>query len=308
MDEQERAGLLETLASTPTRLKALVTGVPKKLLLWTPAPGKWSIQEIVCHMRDMEREAYLARYQRIMAEDNPSLPDVDGDRYALERDYRSLKLGEVLRDWARSRKECLKLLKKVKGDGWQRVGTHETAGPLSMEGFLRRHAIGNDEAHLGQIEAIKRRSETLAKLEAAPAAMAEATRGLSDDDWRRRPSPDKWSIVEIACHLRDVERVFAERFAKMAYREERPALWMADNERMAEALRYREADPAAVAREWKRLRGDTLTLLRAMPHSTWQRTGLHPKRGEITIEQLVSVLVGHDQGHVERIRSIRPTT
>ena len=180
MDEQERAGLLETLASTPARLKAAVAGVPKKLLLWTPAPGKWSIQEIVCHMRDMESEAYLARYQRIMAEDNPSLPDVDGDRYALERDYRSLRLGAVLRDWARSRKECLKLLKKVKGDAWQRVGTHETAGPLSMEGFLRRHAIENDEAHLGQIDAIKRRFETLAKLEEGLGALAAATRVLSD--------------------------------------------------------------------------------------------------------------------------------
>ena len=305
MDERERAGLLETLASTPARLKASLAGVPKKLLLWTPAPGKWSIQEIVCHLRDMEREAYLARYQRIMAEDNPSLPDVDGDRCALERDYRSLKLGEVLRDWARLRKECLKLLKKVKGDEWQRIGTHETGGPLSMEAFLRRHAIGNDEAHLGQIEAIKRRFETLAKLEAAPGAMTDATHGLSDDDWRRRPSPDKWSIVEIACHLRDLERLFVERFAKMAW-QERPALWMTDNERVAEALRYREADPAAAAREWKRLRGDTLTLLRALPHATWQCTGLHPKRGEITIEQLVSVLVGHDQGHIERIRSIRP--
>jgi uncharacterized damage-inducible protein DinB len=307
MDEQERAGLLETLASTPARLKAAVTGVPRKLLHWTPAPGKWSIQEIVCHMRDMEREAYLARYQRIMAEDNPTLPDVDGDRYALERDYRSLKLGEVLRDWARSRKECLKLLKKVKGDAWQRVGTHETAGPLSMEGFLRRHAIGNDEAHLGQIEAIKRRFDTLSKLESGPAELSEATRGLSDEDSRRRPSSDKWSIVEIACHLRDVERVFAERFAKMAF-QEHPALWMMDNERVAETLRYREADTAAVAKEWKRLRGDTLTLLRALPHTTWQRTGVHPKRGEVTIEQLVSVLVGHDRAHIERVRSIRPAT
>jgi hypothetical protein len=306
MDEQERAGFLETLASTPARLKAALAGVPRKLLLWTPAPGKWSIQEIVCHMRDMEREAYLARYQRIMAEDNPTLPDIDGDRYALERDYRSLKLGEVLRDWARARKECLKILKKVKGDSWQRVGTHETAGPLSMEAFLRRHAAGNDGAHLGQIEAIKGRFETLAKLDAGPAALAEATRGLSDDDWRRRPTPDKWSIVEIACHLRDLERLFAERFAKMAW-QERPALWMADNDRMAEALRYREADPAAVTREWKRLRGDTLTLLRALPHAAWQRTGLHPKRGEVTIEQLASVLVGHDQSHIERVRTMRPT-
>ncbi len=102
MDDQERDRYLATLAATPARLKEALAGVPKKLLLWTPAPGKWSIQEIVCHMRDMEREAYLERYRRMLAEDNPKLPDVDGDRYAIEKGYRSMKLGEVVRDWSQA--------------------------------------------------------------------------------------------------------------------------------------------------------------------------------------------------------------
>ena len=304
MDEPERARLLESLAATPERLKAALAGVPKRILRWTPAPGKWSIHEIVCHLRDMERDAYLARYQRILAEDNPSLPDIDGDRYALERDYHAMKLGEVVRDWVRLRKEGLRLLGKVKGDRWQRVGAHETIGPLSVETLLRRHVIGNDEVHLEQIEAAKRRFEVLARLQASPAALAVATRGLSEEALRRRSSPGKWSIVEIACHLRDVERLFVERFTKIAH-QERPSLWMMDNDRVAEARRYVDAEFDAVVREWKRLRGDTLVLLRALPHAAWQRTGLHPKRGEVTIEQLVSVLADHDRSHIDRTRGIR---
>ena len=65
------------------------------------------------------------------------------------------KLPELLKDWVRLRKECLKLLKSVKGARWERMGTHETAGPLTMDALLRRHAMGNDEAHLAQIEGIK---------------------------------------------------------------------------------------------------------------------------------------------------------
>ena len=304
MDQHERDRHLSTLAATPARLKEALAGVPKKLLLWTPAPGKWSIHEIVCHMRDMEREAYLQRYRLILAEDNPALPDIDGDRCAIERGYRSLKLGEVLRDWAKLRKESLKLLKKVKSGEWERVGAHETAGPLSIETFLRRQAVGNDEAHLGQIDAIKRRHEILAALGSGPAALAEVTGGLSDEALRRRPSPDKWSIVEIACHLRDIERIYAERFTKMAHHE-KPSFWMLDNERTAEALRYREADLRGAIKEWKRLRDDTIVLLRALPHASWKRTGLHPKRGELTIEQLAGVLAGHDRSHVDRIRALR---
>ncbi|MGB7622407.1 MAG: DinB family protein, partial [Terriglobia bacterium] len=64
MDVNERERYSEIVKQTPARLAATLKGVPKKLLLWTPSPGKWSIHEIVCHMRDMERDAYLARYHR----------------------------------------------------------------------------------------------------------------------------------------------------------------------------------------------------------------------------------------------------
>lgn len=303
MDDQERAQHLATLAATPARLKEALAGLPKKLVLWTPAPGKWSIQEIVCHLRDMEREAYLERYQRVLAEDNPGLPDIDGERYAIERDYRSMKLSEVVRDWSKLRKESLKLLKKVRGSQWERVGTHSTAGPLSIETFLRRHAVGNDEAHLGQIAAIKRRHKVLADLESGPGALAAATRALSDEVIRRRPSPDKWAIVEIACHLRDIERVHVQRFTKVAH-QEKPALWVLDNEKTALSLRYREADLRAVIREWKGVREDALALLRSLPHASWQRTGLHPKRGEMTLEQLAVFLTDHERKHLDRIKEL----
>jgi hypothetical protein len=255
-------------------------------------------------MRDMERDAYLARFRRILAEDNPALPDIDGDRSCIEGDYRAQKLGDVFRDWKRLRRETLRALAGVKQDQWGRLGTHETAGPLSVEDFARRLALGNDEAHLVQIAAIKRRFAILGKLETAPRALAEATRGLSDEALRRRPASGKWSIIENACHLRDIERVYAERFTKTAH-SERPRFWMLDNDLVAEKLRYREADLASVLREFKRLRADTVSLLRALPHGSWQRSGLHPKRGELTLERLAEVAVEHTDSHLARIRELR---
>jgi hypothetical protein len=303
MDEQERRRHLETLQATPARLKGALKGLPKKLLAWRPAPGKWSILEIVCHLRDMEREAYLARYRRILAEDNPLLPDIDGDVIALERDYRGQRLGAAVADWSKARRECLKLLKGVRGEKWQRHGTHQSAGRLSMEDFLRRHALGNDAAHLEQIEAIKRRFAILTRLESAPGALAAATKGLPAERARTRPADGKWSVVEIACHLRDVEQVFAERFTKMAF-SERPSFWMMDNGRMASLRSYHEAELAASVKAFRQAREETLTLLRALPLPTWQRTGLHPRRGEVTLEVLADVLASHDASHLARIREL----
>lgn len=300
MTDFDRAEHLKILAGTPARLKAALKGVSKRLLLWTPGPGKWSMLEIVAHMRDMERDAYLARYRRILAEDNPTLPDLDGDVIALGDEYRSLKLSDLVRDFARLRKECLKLLKSVKSAQWERIGTHETAGPLAMTDLLRRQAIGNDEAHLGQIEGIKKRAAAFEALEAGPKKLGELTRKLDDAVLRRKPAPEKWSAMEVACHLRDVERLWADRMVKAAF-SERPALYMLDVDSLALKNSYNTQDLSAAIREFVRLREDNLRLLRALPASQWKRVGIHPKRGEISIERIVEIMVGHDQGHFGQI-------
>jgi hypothetical protein len=304
LEENKRREYIETLKETPTQLKEAVAGVRKKILIWHPAPGKWSIQQIVCHMRDMEQGAYLARYTRILEEDNPTLPDLDGDVLALERGYQSLKLGEVLRDWKRARRESLRLLRKVKGAQWQRVGTHEVDGPLTLEQLLQRHAVGNDLAHLGQIRGIKTRWEILSRLERGPAELAKLTRGIQEDVLRRRPAPDEWSMIETACHMRDVEQFYAERFTKIVH-QDRPRFWVMDNERVADQRRYREANLKSVLKEFRQLRADTLTLLKAVPHPVWQRTGIHPEHGEMSIEQLAKRLGSHDERHLEEIRALR---
>ena len=198
----ERARHLETLAATPAALKAALRGVPRKLLLFTPAPGKWSILEILCHLRDMEREGYLERYTRILAENEPRLPDLNGDALAIERAYRGQKAGDVLRDWMRLRRESLRLLKKSKPEQWRRAGFHETAGRLTIDDLVVRHAVGNDTAHLAQIDAIKRRAAVLERLSAAPAALAEALKGAPDEAVRRKQIDIGKTFVDLARDIR----------------------------------------------------------------------------------------------------------
>jgi len=300
MAELERSALLHIVGETPARLKAALKGVPKKLLLWTPGPGKWSILEIVAHMRDMERDAYLTRYRRILAEENPPLPDIDGDIYAIRGDYRSQRLPDLLRDWLKLRKECLKLLKSVKGPRWERMGTHETAGPLTMDALLSRQAVGNDEAHLAQIEGIKKRAAALETLESGPKKLADLTKKLDDAVLRRKPAPDKWSAMEGVCHLRDIEKLWADRLVKAAF-SEKPAFYMLDVDDLAVKNGYNTQELGAALKEFARLREDNLRLLRALPAGQWKRSGIHPKRGEITIERIVEIMIGHDRGHFEQI-------
>ena len=304
MDQAERDRSLEIIRSTPDRLKAALAGVPRKLLTWRPAPGKWSIHEIVCHMRDAERDGYLYRYRRLLAEDNPTFPDVDGDKLALERQYGRMNLREAVWDWRAARKEVLALLKKIRPEQWQRIGTHESLGPMSLEIILKRQALGNDEAHLGQIEHIKKRWDILSKLQETPRPLASLLRGVPHEVLRRKPAPEKWSMLEIACHLRDVEQLFLERHAKMA-NHDRPALRMINQDELAVALKYNEDDPGAAMREFRALRTQTTALLSALAHQSWQRIGLHPKRGEFSIAVQAEIHVNHDANHLNQIRALR---
>jgi hypothetical protein len=279
-------------------------GAPKKLLMWRPAPGKWSIHEIVCHMRDVERLGYLHRYTEILTRANPTFPDVDGDVLALERQYSRMRLSEVVRDWRAARRQSLALLKKVKREQWSRMGTHEVAGPMSLETVLQRQALGNDEAHLAQIELIKKRWGILAKLQETPKVVAALVRGVSDDALRRRPAPEKWSMLEILCHLRDVEFLFVERYGKIA-NHDRPQLRMVNQDDLATKLKYNEDNPVAALREFQGLRAQTALVLSALAQPGWERAGLHPKRGEFSIAANAVMHVAHDTNHVERLRALR---
>lgn len=304
MEDFERRRYFETLATTPQTLKAALKGLSKKVLLWTPAPGKWSILEILCHMRDMEREAYIERYTRILTENEPALPNLEGEAFAILRGYRRQKAPEVVREWVALRRQTLQLLRKAGKAQWARAGVHATAGRLTMEDLIQRHAVGNDEAHLRQIEAIKRRFAVLERLAASPAALAAALKGAPDDVLRRKAAGGKWSMIEHAAHVRDIERVYQARFSQMAFGD-RPSFWMLDNDRAAETLKYAAADPAEVAKEFKRLREDSIALLRALPHEGWLKAGVHPEAGEITVEQLAVRLANHDDAHFGKVKALR---
>src|SRR2546427_10965112 len=87
MEQRDKDRLLSNLTSLPNELEDLLKDLDEDTLRWRPIRNKWSVKEIMCHLRDMERLAYLARYRRILSEDNPLLANVDQDRIAIESDY-----------------------------------------------------------------------------------------------------------------------------------------------------------------------------------------------------------------------------
>jgi len=156
MDQREKERLLWNLKSLPNELDDLLRDLDEQTLRWRPIPNKWSIKEIMCHLRDMERLAYLSRYRRMLTEDNPLLPNVDQDRLALESDYINQDAKAALEEFKRLRWETVQTLAAAPLEAWSRGGVHEIDGPISVEQLVIREIKGNDMNHLVQMKDIVR--------------------------------------------------------------------------------------------------------------------------------------------------------
>ncbi len=163
MDQRDKDRIVWNLKSLPNELEDLLSGIDDDTFRWKPIPNKWSLKEIMCHLRDMEEMAYLNRYQRILAEDTPQLPNIDQDRLAYERDYINQDARAALEDFKRFRAETIRTLEAAPPDAWSRAGIHEQDGPMTIEQLVVRQIKGNDLNHLVQMKDIIRLKNALVR-------------------------------------------------------------------------------------------------------------------------------------------------
>ena len=91
-----RKYLLISLASSPEVLEALTEGLSANDPQWDVRPysDRFTLREVVAHLADWE-PIHLERIQRILAEDEPTLPDIDEEQIAIEHDYASQEIGRA---------------------------------------------------------------------------------------------------------------------------------------------------------------------------------------------------------------------
>src|SRR5690606_35782625 len=95
-----------------------------------------------------------------------------------------------------------------------------------------------------------------------------------------------WTALEVICHLRDLETLYFER-ARLTVEQERPALPNVDPDALAADRRYNEQDVETVLREWAEIRTAFAAFVRERGADDWERVGIHPRRGPLTLlEQL----------------------
>lgn len=158
MPPQELQDLIDALAQTPDIVAGLIKDLSEHDVTIRNSPDEFSVIENVCHLRDIEIEGYAARISRILREDNPLLPDIDGGRLAVERDYQRQDLAEALQRFADARKENTQTLTGLVNEQFDRKGTLEGVGSVSIRGLvllMRDH----DAGHICELTSIRERPD-----------------------------------------------------------------------------------------------------------------------------------------------------
>lgn len=112
--------------------------------------------------------------------------------------------------------------------------------------------------------------------------------------------PDGWSVLEIVCHLRDFDHFFQER-VELMLAEERPGLPAHDHERIAVERNYRGDDLGVALAALVRHRAGFVRLFTGLAPEQWDRPGIHPEMGEISVLDAATQLVLHDIDHTEQV-------
>ncbi len=150
VDAEERESLIGRYAAGAERLRAALSKVPEGARKWRPAPGRWSVHEIVCHCADSETNACL-RIRSLVAEKDPVIVGYDQDEWAVRFDYHAHPLAAALTTVEAVRANTVPLLRRLGAESWARVGRHTESGTYSAEDWLRSYAE-HLEKHSRQIE------------------------------------------------------------------------------------------------------------------------------------------------------------
>jgi hypothetical protein len=142
---------LAALSLMPDALERRLTGLGEAELQFKPGADSFSLLENVCHLRDIEVEGYSVRLRRLLREEHPRLPDLDGTALAHERRYNEQPLAPALAAFLAARRANLELLRDVRTADLDRRGQLETVGEITLRRLLELW-VEHDGGHLKELD------------------------------------------------------------------------------------------------------------------------------------------------------------
>ena len=138
----------EVAQATPSAVQSLVREAGSDLQR-RPAPGEWSVLELVGHLVDAEI-VVSGRYRWTIGQDEPPLLGYDQDLWVARLRHNEARPEELLAVFSALRAANLRLWHGSTAEDRDRVAIHAERGPESY-GLMFRMLAGHDRFHLNQM-------------------------------------------------------------------------------------------------------------------------------------------------------------
>jgi len=143
--------ILGILSATPAVLNGLLRGLDSSAWTHEPTPNDWALSELICHLRDTEREVHQMQIKLFKEQNEPFIPRPDTNVWA-HGDYQHEDGATALIEFNKARRKTLELIKEVTPEpaAWERKARHAIFGPTNFQevvSFIAEH----DRLHIQQV-------------------------------------------------------------------------------------------------------------------------------------------------------------
>jgi hypothetical protein len=129
------------------------TGAAGPVLDFKAEGHVWTVRQSVCHLADAEAVAGV-RFRQILAEENPTLQNIDDAAWAAKLPHGQRKLSAALETFRRLRTDNHELLKDLPEEAFTRAGTHTKHGPMTLRAAVEWFAT-HLEDQVREIQAVR---------------------------------------------------------------------------------------------------------------------------------------------------------
>jgi len=150
---QDGLDCLDLLEETPSILRALMCELSHDDTLWKPAPGRFSVAEVLAHLSHAEGYCYRMRVDRFLAEE---LPEFEPDDARMHLDlYRNADAEDSFDHFEDQRETNVEYLRTLPASAGERRARHREAGVITLRQMLHEWLL-HDLGHIRQVAELVR--------------------------------------------------------------------------------------------------------------------------------------------------------
>lgn len=146
-----------------------------------------------------------------------------------------------------------------------------------------------------------KRADLIEAISRLPAQLEQLVAGLEPAQLTTAFLPGEWTVAQNVHHLVDSHTNSYLR-CKLIAAEERPALRGYDQDVWATMPDASEPDLGASLAALRGLHARWTRFWQLLPVNAWARVGVHPERGELSLDAILRSYAEHGEGHLDQIR------